>query len=361
MIARGLNHRPGAATSTEERRRRAALSDCRSESYGLWMARKEGEHRDEPKHWDEPTLQLVHPVYLDTPMLVSFVAAAEDGFAFESEETEKGATATDRTREATGRVRAGFPALGSLIGLDMSGRYGRKDQEQESRETKVVRQHTEASLFNLLRHELIVQDRITVIERGEQLSGLEIGDLVEIMGEIVGNPLQQMLDLFFQILPYLGHDVEALMKPKKREDPGKSGNPAVRAGAGQSGDLEEEDSLRLLATMRGDLDNGSVRDLVLLGPMGIRAVLALSTEFLTPAAADRLLGGRFTAIGKVSRVLAPDESINLTRRTVLGLGGPAVARKLVTGFTSDNSLFVDIGDPVVEPPAVQLLPLAVFV
>lgn len=319
------------------------------------MARKEVKYRD------EPTLQLVHPVYLDTPMLVSFVAAAEDGFVFSSEETEKGATATDRTREATGRVRAGFPTLGSLIGLDMSGRYGRKDQEQESRETKVVRQHTEASLFNLLRDELIAHDRITVVEHGQQLNDLEIGDLVEIMGEVVGNPLEQMLALFFQILPYLGHDVEALMKPRKRKDPSRSGNPAVRAGAGQAGDFEEEDVFRLLATMRGDLDSSSVRDLVLLGPEGIRAVLALSTEFLTAAAADRLLGGRFTAVGKVSRVLATDESINLTRRTALGLAGPAVARALVTDFTSDNELFVDIGDPVVEPPAVQLLPLAVFV
>lgn len=319
------------------------------------MARKDDGHRR------EPTLQLVHPVYLDTPMLVSFVAAAEDGFAFRSEETEKGATATDRTREASGGIRAGFPALGSLIGIDMSGRYGRKDQEQESKETKVVRQHTEASLFNLLRHELVAQDRITVVERSEQLDDLEIGDLVEIMGEVVGNPLQQMLDLFLQILPYFGYDVEALMKPKRRRDPSKSGNPAVRAAAGQAGDFEEEDVFRLLATMRGDLDSGSVRDLVLLGPEGIRAVLALSTEFLTSAAADRLLGGRFTALGKISRVLAPDESINLTRRTALGLAGPDVARGLVTDFTSDNELFVDIGDPVVEPPALQLLPLAVFV
>lgn len=309
----------------------------------------------------EPAFQLVHPVYLDVPMLVSFVAATEGGFALESEETATGATASDRTREATGRGRAGFPLLGALIGVDMSGRYGRKDQEQESKETKVVRQHTEASLFNLLRHELVVEDRITVIERTDQLGQLAIGDLVEISGEVVGNPLQQMLDLFFQILPYLGFDVEALMKPKKRRDPAKSGNPAVRAGAAPTDDLDQEDVFRLLATMRGDLDTSSIRDLVLLGPESVRAVLALLTEFLTPAAADRLLGGRFTAIGKVSRILRPDESINLTRRTALGLAGPVVARSLVTDFTADNELFVEIGDPVVDSPALQLLPLAVFV
>ncbi len=319
------------------------------------MALKESEQT-------EPPLQLVHPVYLDVPMLVSFVAAAEGGVTFESEETEKGATATDRTREATGRARGGFPLIGALIGLDMSGRYGRKDEERDSRETKVIRQHTEASLFNLLRHELVEGSRIKVIESEGHLGELKIGDLVEISGEVIGNPLQQMLDLFFQLVPYFGYEVEMLMKPKKRKDPSRSGNPAVRAeSATASGDLSEEDTFRFLATMRQDLDRSSMRDLVLLGPEGIRAVLALSTEFLTPAAADRLLGGRFTVVGKVTRVLGDEEIINLTRRTAIGLGGPELSRGLVTELRQTEDLFVEIGDPIVEPPALQLLPLAVFV
>jgi hypothetical protein len=315
----------------------------------------------EKKHSEERTLQLVHPVYLDVPMLVSFVAAAEDGFALESEQTEKGATATDRSREAGGRARAGFPGLGALAGLDMSGRFRRGEQEEESRETKVIRQHTEASLFNLLRHTLMTEGRIRVTERADELDDIEIGALVEMSGEIVGNPLSQMLDLFSQILPYLGYDVEVLMKPKKRKDSSRSGNPATRAEASPTEDLDQEDLFRLLATMRDDLDSSSIRDLVLIGPENVRAVLTLSTEFLTAGAADRLLGGRFTVIGKVTRVLDSGESINLTRRTALGLGGPDLARQLVTDFTSEQELFVTIGDPVVEAPGVQLLPLAVFV
>lgn len=318
-----------------------------------------------PKKLEDSQLQLVHPVYLDVPMLVSFVAAnAADagGFSFESEATEKGGSATDRTREATGRGRAVFPLIGALIGLDMSGLYGRKDQEQESRETKVVRQHTEASLFNLLRDELVASDRVTVIEREEQLGELKIGDLVEMSGEVIGNPLQQMLDLFTQIAPYLGYDVEALTKPKKRKDPSRSGNPAKASGVSKpSDDLSDEDTFRLLATMRQDLDGSSMLDLVLRGPEEIRAVLTLSREFLTRAAADSLLGGRFAVIGKVTRVLGEKEIINLTRRTAIGLGGPDLAREIVHDFSKVEGLSVEVGEAVIEPPALQLLPLAVFV
>lgn len=320
---------------------------------------------------DADELELVHPVYLDVPMLVSFVAAVEGGVAFGSEQTEKGATTQDKAREATGRARAGLPLLGALVGMDVSGRYGRRDQELESKETKIVRQHTEASLFNLLRHELRSKDRIAVLEKKDQLQDLAIGRLVEITGEVIGNPLQQMLELFLQILPYLGYDVETLSQPKKRKESRgnpRSGNPAKRAAADQatsSGnageELSEEDIFRLMATMRQDLGRGSIRDLVLRGDEEMRAVLTLSTEFLTGTAAEHLLGGRFTVIGKVTRVLGEGESINLTRRTAIGLGGPELSRGLVTELRAIDSLFVEIGDPIVEPPAVQLLPLAVFV
>lgn len=171
-----------------------------------------------------------------------------------------------------------------------------------------------------------------------------------------------MLDLFAQIAPYLGYDLEMLMKPKKRKDPSRSGNPAKASGAIKpSEDLSDEDTFRLLATMRQDLDCSSMRDLVLLGPEGVRAVLALSREFLTPAAADSLLGGRFAVVGKVTRVLDEEEMINLTRRTAIGLGGPDLARQIVNAFSNVEELFVEVGEAVIEPPALQLLPLAVFV
>jgi len=100
---------------------------------------------------------------------------------------------------------------------------------------------------------------------------------------------------------------------------------------------------------------------VLLGEEDLRAVLTLSTEFLTGTAAQYLLGGRFSVVGKLTRVLKESENINLTRRTALGLGGPQLVRGLVNDLRGTESVFVEIGDPVVEPPAVQLLPLAVFV
>jgi len=62
----------------------------------------------------------------------------------------------------------------------------------------------------------------------------------------------------------------------------------------------------------------------------------------------------------VTRILDEGQSINLTRRTAFGLAGPDSAREAILGFVSENPYF-EAADPVVEPPAVQMLALAVFV
>lgn len=310
-------------------------------------------------------LELVHPVYLDIPMMVSFVAAVEGGVAYGDESTRRVLSGTDKDREATAGGRSGIPLLSSILNLDMSGRLAQKERGEETEEVKVVRKHTEASLFNLLRHGLLVSERITTLDNPDQLAGLEVGALVEVSGEVVGNPLQQMLDLMTQLLPYMGMSEEDLRKPTRKSGR-RSGNPAVKAAAnqgdgGSDDEISFEEIVRMLVTMRDDLAQATVRDLMLQAPGGLRAALTLSTEFFTNQTTDYLLGGRFTAIGKVTRVLTEGESINLTRRTALGISGPDVARDLVRGFVEDKDFFVEIGDPIVEPPAIQLLPLAVFV
>ena len=96
------------------------------------------------------SLQLIHPVYIDVPMMVGFVAALEGGVSYGAEQTERAEAA--RAREREGTARFGLPMLSSILNLDMSGRLTGKSEDANSQETKIVRRHTEASLLNLLRH-----------------------------------------------------------------------------------------------------------------------------------------------------------------------------------------------------------------
>jgi hypothetical protein len=310
-------------------------------------------------------LELVHPVYLDTPMMVSFVAALEGGVSYGAESTQMQAQTAGRERE--GGARFGVPILSSLLSLDMSGRMSSNVGTQNTEEVKVVRRHTEASLFNLLRHRLVSDGEVTPVKTREQLSELRPGQLIEISGEVTGNPLQQLFALLTKMLPYMGLDEEAVRGPAKdKQPPGnpKSGNPAKRAAAKQELTKDEEetlDGIRMLFIMKDDLEIASVRDVVLAGDDSITTVLTLSTEFFSDQTTDYVLGGRFTALGKVTRILAGEDTVNLTRRTALGVAGPDMARDIVQSFTQDDEFFIEATDPIVGAPAIQVLPLALFV
>ena len=87
----------------------------------------------------------------------------------------------------------------------------------------------------------------------------------------------------------------------------------------------------------------------------------MASEFFTSETSEYLRAGEFTAVGKVTRVLRSDDEISLVRRTVLGAAGPEVAREVVVKSVEGGAFQVDTFDPIIEPPALQILPLAVFV
>ena len=54
------------------------------------------------------TLELIHPVYMDIPMMVSFVAALEGGVSYGDEVTERSVKADQE--KAKGRARRAYLA-----------------------------------------------------------------------------------------------------------------------------------------------------------------------------------------------------------------------------------------------------------
>lgn len=310
---------------------------------------------DEQSADEAQRLDLVHPLYLDVPMMISFLAALEGGgVAFEGEESARRSAGDERAREGGGRI--GLPAISALFGIDLTGRLSSGSKEEESRETKVLRRHTEASLFNLLRYRLLSEERVRHVS---DLSKEEIGpgDLVEFGGEYIGNALQDIVDMFFKLLPYSDIEEEAEKQKKNRK---KSGNPAVRAAAEQQQAADEGDAMTILRMFRivhDDLETSKVEDVVLKGT-NAQAVLTLSRDYLAAETQQQMVSARLHVIGKVSRVLQGSETVNLMRRSALGLMGPEVAEELVESATNLGS--VSIGHPIVKAPAVQIQPLAVF-
>lgn len=327
---------------------------------------------------EQPGYSLAHPVYLDVPMMISFLAHLEGGVSTSEEETRTESGARDRTLKGRAGFRFKFPLI---VDGEAGSDVATARHDANSLESKTQRHHTSASLFNALYDYLREDEQLVVLHRPADLDVLSSGQLVEIAGEYLGNPLEETLAFMGSLLPYLMEQQEAEKVAAEQASVAvakaqRSGNPAKRtaaqqqsqsdaasilkAVAQQSEDAQSAFGMRMMLRMVADIDQVPVHDLVVRSTEGLQAVLTVSSEFYSGNTNQYLKEGDFRVVGKVTRVLTGDRTINLTRRTVLGAAGPEVARGIINSMTTGD-LRLDVGEPIVSAPAVQILPMAIFI
>jgi hypothetical protein len=118
-------------------------------------------------------IDLVYLLYLDVPMMTSFAAAIQDGIAYGSDITQRKDQQRSLSREAEGRAGIPFMSIfATLLSLDARGKITGDKAAGEGEEIKLVRRHTEASLFMRLRQTLMNDDRILQIKSLKDLEQL---------------------------------------------------------------------------------------------------------------------------------------------------------------------------------------------
>lgn len=319
---------------------------------------------------ENTSARLVHPVYLDVPMMASFYAS--EGMTINLDSVATAANDTGTTLEAKAEVKVAFPLLSALSPLSAgaAGNISRQTRSQESVETRSVYQHTESSLLNLLRRALIDSELLCALDAlgGTPERVLQLGDLLQISGRIIGNPLEKLLETYDRLLPYAGLTGEP---PKaKSEPPRKLFWPLASQKVSRMVDnllSEDRNRPKLVRILREDLEKSYVRDLVLecREIPAIPVILVVSTEFFTSKAVDYLVDGEFTVIGKVTGLADPGASVDLMRRTALATMSTEKVHTLVAQLSSDVEALgaASFSSPSVTHLAgsLQLLPLAIFV
>ena len=79
-------------------------------------------------------INLTYPLYLDVPMMTSFLAAIDDGIAYESNVRRR--VANQRSSARGGEASAGTPSptLFSIFNLNLRGNIEKKDNLEDSEE-----------------------------------------------------------------------------------------------------------------------------------------------------------------------------------------------------------------------------------
>ena len=195
-------------------------------------------------------IRLIHPIYLDISMLVSFAAAIQGGLSFGSEVTREASSSTAAKGEGGGKF--GFSDLFSRF-LDVSAELkvaGAHEGKERSIE-RSSRSHTEASVAIML-YDRLRKDRGYIINPKtlDDASEVEPGALVEIAGTVEKNAVDAMID-YIDALDILSNLAQVDQKTPPRLASGRHRG----SGAGK-GKAEAQSPL---GTIRAALDEDRKR------------------------------------------------------------------------------------------------------
>ncbi|MGH2442128.1 MAG: DUF6414 family protein [Chloroflexota bacterium] len=349
----------------------------------------------------ESGVDIVHPIYLDIPMMTSFVAALEGGFAYVDKRRTSSTKLEGTQKSASGRL--GVPILSSLFRMDMSGDIKSTDDTRSIEEVEVERQHTASSLFNLLRWKLVSDlDLVKFPTSAEDLRELEPGALVEIRGVIASDPVSDLFEALNDVIASIGQlakvsaigslmdqGLDRLIQELRGQPnmaplliafgadnsaPQMSGKPRGGNQAKHSSSNPPQQSKAVLAPVllaqmgtlverfRAETDSRSVIDFLLHSPDdALRAVLTVSRKHLPTEGSPLMLGGEYAVLGKVTSVLeGPDNEIQLLRRSIFRYLTPRATRAAHDYMTQNRFLNLNIPELIVRGPALQLLPVAIY-
>jgi hypothetical protein len=293
-------------------------------------------------------------------MMISFLAALEGGVAVSGDETSTETGSRERLLSGRSGLRARLFGFGDG---ELTAEGSAQRREETSFVSQTQRHHTAASLFNVLYGYLREDEQIVDLSSVEELQTIRAGQLIEFTGEYLGNPLEDILAFFGALFPYIEPDAP---ETSASSPSGRSGHPAKKAAAKKALPAppappeDENEGLKIIKMMASDLETAPVHDLLFRTSDNLEAVVTVASEFYSATTNENLRAGEFRVVGKVTRVLEDGDSINLTRRTVMGAAGPDMARDTI-GNINDGDLDLAVANPIVTGPALQILPMSIFV
>lgn len=191
------------------------------------------------------------------------------------------------------------------------------------------------------------------VETLADLGDLHPGALVDLYGMSFGNPLMRVLHFLATMMPYL----ESPPEPPRA---GRTRPPVASA----TGDPEEAQIQRLVtgvvSTASQDLRESDALDIVMTTDGDLSAVVTLERHVLGRAGELQIEGRPLRVVGKAVSILGADHQVNLLRRSVLAAASPEASREMLAEL-ADSGLELEMADPIVEGPGLEIVPFALLI
>lgn len=298
---------------------------------------------------------LLYPLYIDVPMMMSCMASLTEAYTLENVWQQNHELPTTLASMSDGEA-ALRGTVAQLVEATTKIHEGDESAASISRQEQslITFKQSSSTLLTRLRHELYQQGHMLYLDEytPEEWDALPLSSLVELSGEVTRSPISEMTLLAKRFIAVMLQSLP--INPQGNVDMSNL-NPYQ---------LNLLQNMSLFQAVIADLESSPLSDMVLRQNAKCwrhTAVLDLSTKILPMHEQELLCNGHVTVIGKVTRVLKEDETINLYRRSMLGSATRGVLTQLVQSFNATPGISIQPGSGVVAYPAIEVLPIAIYV
>lgn len=292
-------------------------------------------------------IPLIHPIYLDVPMLVSFAAAMQGGLAREAEVTSGNTQSQETKSKVAGRI--GLSQLfQQFFDASLSADLAADASSNTHELRKESRAHTEASIAIMLYHQLRESgDYIVQPKNIDDFQNYTPGMLIEIAGTIEKNAVDAVIDYM---------DAATILTKLDTSQSGRSGGQGRKGG--KKSELEQMRDALNADRCRTPISNVVVH---CTEPSGLQVVATLRTENLRDLTLSELHKNAVRVIGKITRAIPEGDEMISFENYGMALLPHKTLSEVFDGLTDNSDMNAEFGDITVKGPAFQLLPLMVFV
>ena len=289
--------------------------------------------------------QLIVPVYINEKIVLDMLAIMEDGFSMVSQVSYSEHKEGSSTQRLEAGASTSATILSKLLKINMSGELAHTGTNDQSENVSREKVHTNVSLLSKFRR-FLVEEKF--LKSDFDVKKMQIGDFIEVEGELQKNPLINYMEIFVDIFrmanifaekPQLGGKTQA--KNQKQQ---------------------EDETVRQIKSFAEELKHTGTIDFILTDQKGT-VVLSVQEQYLSNDNISEILGGRFKVLGKVIAICRDEtESIDLLRKTTLSVLSEDMIAEMFSGFKNDEANQFNLPElkTKINGPAVIVIPVAIY-
>lgn len=290
---------------------------------------------------------LCVPVYLDEQRVFDLLAIADNGLSkvttINTSTSDK--DATDSKKGVSLSLSNPFSLIG--IGASFTGESNKNKEINSQNNSSTEKIHTPTSLFSKLRRILIDKGYVSIIKTQSDIRNLKCGDFVEFRSnDLKENPI---FDYFIR-----AREVTRLSSILVGESDQNQNTP------------NNDEIAKTIDNVLNDLMKPNTSEIIgkISDDRDVSVDLSCKSDCFINNDKDILTNGEFCVFGKVTNILISKRyKIDLLQKTSFRSLGENYIETITTAF--DKTQIPELNIPKVitkiEAPAIQVLPIAIFI